>query len=214
MKEWFNKLEELQKEFFENLKNRKEESIKSLEEFKEKLQNEIDNRLDYLYAKKDFIKQALSKETKEKNKPYYRSFLVSLLHIHIRHLLSIPFIYAMIIPAIILDIFLEIYHRICFPLYGIPIVKRSDYFVLDRRFLSYLNWFEKFNCLYCSYFNNLIAYTREIAWRTEKYWCPIKHSKRLPDPHPHYEDFAEYIDWEDFRTKYNNPKCFDKSCDN
>lgn len=33
---------------------------------------------------------------------------------------------------------------------------------------------EKVNCVYCSYFNGLMSYLREIAGRTEQYWCPIR----------------------------------------
>jgi hypothetical protein len=117
----------------------------------------------------------------------------------------------MIIPAVILDICLEIYHRICFPLYWIELVKRSDYFIFDRHHLSYLNWIEKLNCLYCSYFNNLVAYTREIAWRTEKYWCPIKHAQRRHWAHDYYEWFTDYLDWEKYRKNIEKIRCFRKN---
>lgn len=45
----------------------------------------------------------------------------------IRHLLSTPFIWVMIVPVALADLLGEIYHRICFPLYGLPYVKRSQY---------------------------------------------------------------------------------------
>lgn len=210
MKEIVNKLEEIRNEFIEMLKNRKDDSVKSLQEVSTKLQNEINRRRDSFYEKKQLVKQARSKEIKVEHKKHFISAWVSLHSLKFKYIISWPFIYSMIIPAIILDIFLEIYHRICFPLYWIPLVKRSEYFVYDRRFLSYLNWFEKLNCFYCSYFNNLIGYTREIAWRTERFWCPIKHAKRVPDPHSYYEDFADYLDASDFRTKLNDEKCFNK----
>ena len=35
-----------------------------------------------------------------------------------------PLISLMIVPIVIADIFLEIYHRICFPIYGIPYGKK------------------------------------------------------------------------------------------
>ncbi|MCH9740876.1 MAG: hypothetical protein K0U38_08570 [Epsilonproteobacteria bacterium] len=56
-------------------------------------------------------------------------------------------------------------------------MKRSDYVVLDRYNLFYLDKVEKINCLYCEYFNGVIGYVREIAARTEQFWCPIKHSR-------------------------------------
>jgi hypothetical protein len=58
--------------------------------------------------------------------------------------------------------------------------------------LPYLNFFEKINCVYCSYFNGLIAYAAEIAGRTERYFCPIKHAKRRKGEHAHYHLFSDY----------------------
>jgi hypothetical protein len=31
---------------------------------------------------------------------------------------------------------------------------------------------------------------REVASRTEIYWCPIKHARRVLGPHPHYQGFG------------------------
>ena len=44
-----------------------------------------------------------------------------------------PFIYFMIIPTIVLDIFLFIYQQTAIRLYKIPLVKRSDYLIFDRK---------------------------------------------------------------------------------
>ena len=75
-------------------------------------------------------------------------------HKTLRHMLSFPFIWMMIVPIIFTDILLEIYHRICFPLYGIPMVKRSRYIrITDRGKLPYLSTLEKIHCLYCGYVN-------------------------------------------------------------
>ena len=62
-----------------------------------------------------------------------------------------------------IDLLLEIYHRICFLLYKLPYVKRSTYIKIDRQKLSYLNWLEKLNCMYCSYANGLFHYASIIA---------------------------------------------------
>jgi hypothetical protein len=40
----------------------------------------------------------------------------------------------------------------------------------------------------------VFAYVREIAGRTEQYWCPIRHAKRVLAPHPHYREFVDYGD--------------------
>ena len=110
----------------------------------------------------------------------------------------------MFIPAIIIHISVEIYHQICFRLYGIPLVNPREYFKFDRFHLTYLNSLEKFNCLYCSYFNCLIAYIREIAGRTERYWCPIKHSDNydISNCHLHYYKFINYNGAKNFKKKW------------
>lgn len=108
--------------------------------------------------------------------------------------LSAPFVYGMIFPIAIFDLSLSVYQMICFRLYDIPRVARSDYIVIDRHHLAYLNVFEKLNCIYCGYGNGVISYAREITSRTEQYWCPIKHARKILDAHPRYNTFLDYGD--------------------
>jgi hypothetical protein len=115
--------------------------------------------------------------------------------------LTAPVIYAMIVPLVILDISVSIYQAVCFRAYGIPRVSRADYFVFDRGHLAYLNALEKLNCAYCSYANGLIAYVREIAGRTEQYWCPIKHARRTVGAHAYYREFVDYGDADAYRQR-------------
>lgn len=126
----------------------------------------------------------------------------------LRHILSLPFIYSMIIPSVILDFFITIYNHIALPLYHIPKVKRRDYIVYDRKFLDYLNFIQKIHCLYCSYVNGLFAYSVEIAARTERYWCPIKAASKPKTSHGWYEDFAEYGNPEEWVEKFNDKSAF------
>lgn len=115
--------------------------------------------------------------------------------------LSAPVIYSLIIPFAIMDIWVSLYQAICFRVYRIPQVKRGQYMVFDRSMLEYLNVIEKLNCAYCSYANGVVAYVREVASRTEQYWCPIKHAQRVYGAHPRYAQFIEYGDGEDYRDK-------------
>lgn len=123
---------------------------------------------------------------------------------NLRHFLSIPFIYGMIIPTLILDIFLTIFQWTAFPLYRIPRVKRSEYIVYDRRFLDYLNLLQKINCLYCSYVNGIFAYAVEIGARTERYWCPLKSAHKPRFSHGWYQDFADYGNPEEWNLKFKD----------
>lgn len=114
-------------------------------------------------------------------------------------ILTSPVIYLGWIPFLLMDLFVTVYQAVCFPVYRIPKVKRSDYLVFDREDLPYLNAIEKFNCFYCSYDNGVAAYTREVAARTEQYWCPIKHARRIRDAHGRYPRFFDHGDAEAFR---------------
>jgi hypothetical protein len=118
-----------------------------------------------------------------------------------RHVLCVPFIYPVLLPMLMLDALVTLYQRVCFPLCGMPCVKRSDYFVYDRTHLAYLNWLEKINCAYCSYGNGLMAYGREVVGLTEQYWCPIKHARRRMQAHAHYHGFADFGDAENYRAE-------------
>ncbi|MBF0192674.1 MAG: hypothetical protein HQL99_16290 [Magnetococcales bacterium] len=117
---------------------------------------------------------------------------------YIAIILSAPFIYALILPLSMLDLFLFFYQLVCFPIYGLPKVRRTDHISIDRGALGYLNIIEKINCLYCGYAIGLLALSREIGSMTEQYWCPIKHARDIKDPHEIYLDFAEFGDSEGY----------------
>lgn len=119
----------------------------------------------------------------------------------LRHVITAPVIYALIIPFAFLDATVTLYQHICFRAYGIARVKRAQYIVLDRHRLAYLNGVEKLNCLYCGYANGVIAYVREVASRTEQYWCPIKHARRVRGCHHRYYDFIDYGDADGFHKR-------------
>lgn len=110
------------------------------------------------------------------------------------HILTAPVIYLCLLPALFMDLVVTIYQAICFRAYDIPRVDRDEHIIIDRHSLQYLNPLEKLNCLYCSYFIGLLAYIQEIAARTEQYWCPIKHARKLASIHSRYHKFLEYGD--------------------
>jgi len=116
-------------------------------------------------------------------------------------ILTAPFIYALVVPFALLDLFVTVYQTVCFPVYKIPRVKRGAFFVYDRERLDYLNGIEKLNCAYCTYGNGVIAYVREVASRTEFYWCPIKHARRVAGAHKRYNDFVDFGDAEGYRQQ-------------
>lgn len=121
----------------------------------------------------------------------------------LRHVATAPVIYSVIVPVVIADVWIEVYHRMAFPFYGIPYVQRRNYIKIDRQKLSYLDGLQKINCMYCGYVNGVFQYWVKIAGETEKYWCGIRHRKRkgFVEP-PHHKEFVEYGDEKAYRKKY------------
>ena len=149
-------------------------------------------------------KQAqLAEEFLRQQKRYKIGLFRFLLRSNLLDIITAPVIYSGWIPFLLMDLFVTVYQTICFPVYRIPKVKRSDYLVFDREDLPYLNLIEKFNCFYCSYGNGVAAYTREVASRTEQYWCPIKHARRIKAAHERYPRFFDHGDAEAFRQGLN-----------
>ncbi|MDP3193412.1 hypothetical protein [Rhodoferax sp.] len=118
-----------------------------------------------------------------------------------QNLITGPIIYSMIFPLMLLDLCVSFYQWSCFPIYGITKVRRSDYLVYDRAQLQYLNFIEKFHCFYCEYGNGLMGYMREILARTEAYFCPIKHARKILGTHGHYNRFLDYGDAADYEAR-------------
>jgi hypothetical protein len=113
-------------------------------------------------------------------------------------LLTMPLIYGMALPLFILDVSISLYQLGCFTAWDVVRVKRSEYVVIDRHRLGYLNLVQKLNCVFCGYGNGVIAYAREVTARTEQYWCPIKHALKVKGGHERYRDFQAYGDAEGY----------------
>ena len=194
------------KEIQDNLASNKELGIKKLEQLNEEVKKSFDKAISSLDFNINILQELKTK--RESLRQWKISSLKTIFPINFKYLLSAPFIYGMIIPGVIFHLGLEIYHQVCFRLYGIPRVKPSDYFIYNRRLLPYLNWLEKLNCIYCSYFNNLLQYAVEIAGRTERYWCPIKYANRINAKHSQYDTFVDYLDAKNFREKWQDLRDF------
>lgn len=125
-----------------------------------------------------------------------------------RHLVSMPIIYLPLPFIMVMDVVLEIYHRICFPLYGISYVPRSRYIrVWDRFRLPYITIWDKIGCAYCGYANGWINYARKVASETEAYWCGIRHRTDAEYIATEHEDgFVPYGDEVGYRERYLPPR--------
>ena len=174
------------------------EAIKKLEK---ELSQEIGKKETEFFYKIQGKKVRFDQEIKRQHKLVATRISRYVKEAELHNILTIPFIWACLFPALLLDGIVSLFQAVCFPIYKIPKVKRSNYIVIDRHALSYLNTIEKLNCIYCGYFNGLIAYIHEIAGRTEQYWCPIKHARRTSGFHSRYSRFLEYGDAEGYRKE-------------
>ncbi len=175
--------------------------IDQIEKLHAELDREVVRRREELGVRISGRIVEFEKEVAEQHRRLRTSLLKYITSADLLTVLTAPVIYALIVPIALLDLCVTIYQHICFRAYGLERVRRSDYVVIDRQHLAYLNGIEVFNCLYCGYANGVIAYAREIAGRTELYWCPIKHARRTKGPHEHYLEFLEYGDAEGYRAR-------------
>jgi len=175
------------------------EQIKSLEK---ELYEEIQKKQEEFYYIIKGKKVRFEKAARRHHKTLVTHIHTYLLRSKIRNLLSVPFIWACLFPALFMDLVLSVFQAVCFTLYRIPKVKRSEYIIIDRHSLAYLNYIEKLNCVYCGYFTGLVAYVQEISSRTEQYWCPIKHARRVGNIHSRYKKFMEYGDAEKYEEGF------------
>ena len=92
----------------------------------ETLQNELEE--EYRQAREDWEqrKQELADEFLRQQRRYKTGLFRFLLRSRLLVILSAPVIYAGWIPFLLIDLFVTTYQAICFPIYRIPKVKRSD----------------------------------------------------------------------------------------
>ncbi len=183
------------------MNNRLSEILEEIRELEKSVQAEMKRREGELKYRVSRGRVTFEKEIAQLHRKLSVPLHRYIIRAPILTILSAPVIYAMVIPALFMDLTLWIYQMICFPVYRIPKVRRSDHIVLDRHYLRYLNFLERLNCDYCSYFNGLASYATEIAARTEQYWCPIKHASGRAQRHSRYHLFFDYGDDEAYRMR-------------
>jgi len=172
--------------------------IEQINNLQNRLSNEIQKKeKEYFYRIKG-KKVFFEKDTKKYHKTLVTKIHTFLYRLGILHIIVGPIIWFCLVPILFLDLVASAYQFICFPVYKIPKVTRSDYVVIDRHALKYLNAIEKLYCIYCGYFNGTISYIQEIAARTEQYYCPIKHARKIGTIHSRYNKFLAYGDADSF----------------
>lgn len=181
--------------------SRIEEIIDEIKKLDDELLAEIQKKEEEFFYKIKGKKVLFEEEARKYQKEFMVKISIYLSNASFLNMLTVPVVWSCFIPALMIDLFATVYQFICFRIYKIPLVIRGNYVVIDRHSLNYLNAIEKINCVYCGYFNGVIAYVQEIAARTEQYWCPIKHARKIISMHSRYHKFLEYGDCKDYQQR-------------
>ncbi len=179
-----------------------EELMEKIQVLEKSLWSEIQKKEKEFYYEINRKKVQFEREVRAQHKLLVEKIHRYLYHSSALNILTAPVIWFCLIPTVFMDIAVTIYQTVCFPVYGIPKVRRSDYVIVDRNYLGYLNFIEKLNCMYCGYFNGVVAYFQEVGARTEQHWCPIKHARKLKVVHSRYKNFLDYGDGVGYRKKF------------
>ncbi len=179
-----------------------ESLMEKIQDLEKSLLVEIQKKEKEFYYEIIRKKVRFTREVRAQHKLLVEKFYKYLYNASILNILTAPVIWFCLIPTVFLDLVVTLYQTVCFPVYRIPKVRRSDYVIIDRNYLSYLNFIEKMNCMYCGYFNGVVAYFQEVGARTEQHWCPIKHARKLKVVHSRYKNFLDYGDGVGYRKKF------------
>lgn len=177
------------------------ELLDRIQQMELEIEHEMKRRRAELQADFEETRVRFEREVLEQQRRFKTGVIAYLLSANLLSVLTAPVIYALFVPILLLDLSISVYQHICFRAYGIKRVKRSNYFVFDRAHLAYLNLIEKINCAYCSYGNGVMAYGREVVARTEQYWCPIKHARKIMAAHPYYTGFVDFGDAQSYKDE-------------
>ena len=180
--------------------NRMQDIVERISALQDQLEAEIAEQRQAFRYRLENRRVVFEDEVKRRHRALRVTLLAFLAQTRPMLVITAPVIYALILPFVLLDLFVSVFQAVCFPVYGIPKVRRSDYIRIDRHHLAYLNGLQKLNCIYCGYCNGLIGFVREIASRTEAYWGPIKHAGRVEGGHGRYVGFIEFGDGEGFEA--------------
>jgi len=180
------------------------ELLDRIQKMEQEIELEMKRKRAELQADFEETRVRFEREVLEQQRRFKTGVIAYLLTANLMSVLTAPVIYALFFPIVLLDVSITVYQHICFRAYGLPRVKRGDYFVFDRAHLAYLNLIEKINCAYCSYGNGVMAYGREVVARTEQYWCPIKHARKIMAAHPYYTGFVDFGDALSYKDELEN----------
>ncbi|PIW27086.1 MAG: hypothetical protein COW30_12040 [Rhodospirillales bacterium CG15_BIG_FIL_POST_REV_8_21_14_020_66_15] len=178
-----------------------EDLVKHLVRLEKEIEGKLEAQRETFQYRMEEGRAVFEDEVLRRHRRFRTGLVAFLRRSPLANILVAPAVYGLIVPLVILDVGVTAFQAVCFTVWRMERVRRSDYVVIDRHRLPYLNAIEKLNCVYCGYANGVIAYAREAASRTEQYWCPIKHALRRRTPHARYRHFIDYGDTRNFHER-------------
>lgn len=161
---------------------------------KEAIEQQLRRRRAELHADFEHRRVAFEQEVLAQQRRFRQGLLRCMAESQWRNVVTAPLIYPLLLPLLLVDLSVTLYQGLCFPLYRVAWGRRRDHMVFERTHLGYLNLIEKLNGAYGSYANGLSSYVREVVARTQQYWCPIKHARRVLGSHPYLAGYADHGD--------------------
>lgn len=180
--------------------------VARIRELEDELEQEVRRRREQFKYRIEGKRITFEDAPRARHRKLKRGILQFLRESGFMEVITSPFIYSLIVPLALLDLFVFVYQQVCFRVYRIPILHRGRFIVKDRQKLAYLNGLEKLNCIYCGYATGVIALAREVAARTEQYWCPVKHARGARPPHERHRDFIDYGDAKGYSEGYKEQR--------
>ena len=93
------------------------------------------------------------------------------------NILALPFAIAFLIPLVVYDLFLSLFHRIVFGLCKIKKVNRKSHFKVDQMKIAQLSKMQRFYAIYILYLRGLMNFGAKIAQECEYHWCQVRPTK-------------------------------------
>ena len=116
--------------------NKLEAIIEEIKKLEKQLVLEIEKKEEEFFYKIKGKKVYFDPKIKRYQKTLATRIYSYIVNTSLLNLLTVPIIWFCLLPALFMDVVVSVYQFICFRVYGIPEVKRSEYMVMDRHSLS------------------------------------------------------------------------------
>src|SRR5210317_1124827 len=116
-----------------------QELIEQIRALEKELYEELQKKQEEFFYKIQGKKVRFEQAARRYHKTLATGSFSYLYHARLRNMFTVPFIWAALPPALLLDAVVSFFQAVCFPIYRIPKVDRSKHIVIDRHSLAYLN---------------------------------------------------------------------------